>query len=192
MVDPNPYESPEPPDARDERLVTIASFADPASANIARSVLDSEGIAACLGAETANTMLPYGTAMGGVKLMVFAEQADKAKAILAAHSAADFADSEVHDQQFDDEDDEGEDSIIERERDDQLRRAWYAAVLGLFLCPPLLSIYSMYLLLRHGLLVDEPEAKSDWRSTAALLVNLLALVLGIAFWSRGLWLANEY
>lgn len=183
MNDPNPYKSPEPPDPRDERLVTIASFSDPVGANIARSVLDSEGIAACLGAETTNTMLNYyGSALGGVKLMVFADQVDKAKAILAAHSAADFSDSAAPHANFDDdEEDEDEDSPQQRERDGHIRRAWTAAVLGLLLCPPLLNLYSMYLLVRHGLLVDEPQYRPNWRTNAAVCVNLLAIAGVVGF-----------
>ncbi len=181
MDEQNPYASPETPDPRDERLVTIASFADPIGANIARSVLDSEGIAACLGAETTNTMLSYyGSALGGVKLMVFAEQADKAKAILAAHSAADFADSDAPDQGLVEDDDE-EDSPQQRQRDGHIRRAWHAAVLGLLLCPPLLNIYSMYLLARNGLLVDDPQFRGNWRTTAAIFVNLLAFAGVVGF-----------
>lgn len=168
-------------DPRDERLVTIASYADPIGANIARSVLDSEGIAACLGAETTNTMLSYyGSALGGVKLMVFADQADKAKAILAAHNAADFADS-TDVAQATDEDDDEEDSLQQRERDGHIRRAWHAAVLGLLLCPPLLNLYSMYLLVRHGLLVDDPHLRANWRAMAAVVVNLLALACVAGF-----------
>lgn len=183
MADQNPDHSPEPPDAQDDRLLTIASYADAATANIARSILDSEGIPACLGAENTNTMLwHYGTALGGVKLMVFAEQADKAKAILASHSAADFADIDAPDQALADDGDGDDDSPLQRQRDDDARRAWYAAVIGLVLCPPLLNIYSFYLLARHGLLVDNPRLRPNWRVTGAICVNLLAYAGVALFW----------
>lgn len=182
----NPYEPPrsvpehsEEPERRG-KLVCVARYFDAATAHIARSVLDSEGIFACLDAETTNTMLPYvGTAFGGVKLLVEEDQVDKARTLLTAHDAEDFvgdvADqpSEVADDDGDDEDDPPE----LREREDHIRRAWIAAIFGLLLCPPLLNLYSFYLLLKHGLLIDDPQWPTDWRINAALVVNLLVFAV---------------
>ncbi len=166
-----------------DNLVCIASFPDSGSANIARSVLDSEGIAACLGAETANTVLAYvGPALGGVKLYVFADQVDKAKALLAAHSEQDLIDELPHDADEAGEaeassphPDDDEESPVARQRTDQIRRAWYAAILGTVLCPVVMNVYSLYLLLGEGLLWPETPQPSDWRINAALVVNLAAL-----------------
>jgi hypothetical protein len=49
--------------------------------------------------------------------------------------------------------------------------------LGVVLCPPLMSTYSFYLLVRHGLLVNDERAKPDWRINAALIVDLLVFAL---------------
>lgn len=160
-----------------DNLVCIASFPDSGTANIARSVLDSEGIAACLGAETSNTMLAYvGPALGGVKLYVFADQVDKAKALLAAHSEQDLIDETEGDVEHPSPhaDDEEEPPAV-RERTDQIRRAWYAAILGTVICPVVMNVYSLYLLLGEGLLWPETPQPSDWRINAALVVNLATL-----------------
>jgi hypothetical protein len=159
-------------------LVCVARFFDSATAHIARSVLDSEGLFACLDTEATNTMLPhFGTALGGVKLLVMEDQADKAKAILAAHSAADFEQPVDSDEEDLAADEDEEDSSGQSQRDGHIRRAWTAAILGIVLCPPLMSIYSFYLLVRHGLLVNDQHARPDWRVNAALVVNLLVIAL---------------
>ena len=160
-----------------DNLVCIASFPDSGTANIARSVLDSEGIAACLGAETSTTMLAYvGPALGGVKLYVFADQVDKAKALLAAHTEQDLIDETESDAEHpsphaDDE----EESPAVRQRTDQIRRAWYAAILGTVLCPVVMNVYSLYLLLGEGLLWPATPQPPDWRINAALVVKLATL-----------------
>jgi hypothetical protein len=185
-------------DHTDKKLVCIATFPDSVSANVARSVLDSEGVAACLDAEATNTMMPYlGPALGGIKLLVFQDQQAKALALLEAHNAHDF-DEDVHAHEHDPEDvyddddhdaedghdEEGaaEDSPDQEARDGHIRRAWMAAVLGLLLFPPLLNFYSFYLLLRHQLLVDDPRYARNWRVNAALGVNLLAMAGSALFW----------
>ena len=57
---------------------------------------------------------------------------------------------------------------------DELIRAWRAALLGLFLLPPLLSVYSTWLLLRHRFFLDRCH---DWRIYAASALNALMLAL---------------
>jgi hypothetical protein len=142
-----------------DKLVCIASFPDSGSANIARSVLDSEGIAACLDAETSNTMLAY----------------DKAKAILAAHTEQDLIDETDSDAEHPSPSDDDEESPAERQRNDQIRRAWYAAILGTVICPVVMNVYSLYLLLGEGLVWPETPQPADWRINAALAVNLATL-----------------
>jgi hypothetical protein len=47
-----------PTDGSSEALVTVASFPEPASANLAQSVLESAGIESVMQGGTANSMLP--------------------------------------------------------------------------------------------------------------------------------------
>ena len=67
-----------------EELVPVASFPDPATANVARTALESAGIGVFLQGENANSLLPVAF---GARVMV--RPADKARAreILAAFEA---------------------------------------------------------------------------------------------------------
>jgi hypothetical protein len=191
MNDPNPYDPPQIPvdfhdgeqGERDRKLVCIGSFADHMTANMARSVLESEEIPACLGAQETSTMLAYmGTALGGIKLYVFEDQQDKAKALLEMHSAADLDDREAGDidkQDSDDQDhharDADEDSPEQQAYDGHVRRAWVAAVLSLVFCPVVLNVYSLYILFGEDLLWYPHTVRPNWRTTVTLVVNLLVL-----------------
>jgi Putative prokaryotic signal transducing protein len=67
-----------------EDLVTIATFSSTVEGEIAKSRLESEGIASFLGNELASGMMPFlGPGLGGVSLHVKSEDAARAKEILA-------------------------------------------------------------------------------------------------------------
>ncbi|MDG2382442.1 MAG: hypothetical protein P8N76_12300 [Pirellulaceae bacterium] len=67
--------------------------------------------------------------------------------------------------------------------DEMVMRAWRAAIMGLFLCPPLVNIYSMALLVRVGFGVAKISPKASRRFYAAIGVNLLStLSLGFYRW----------
>jgi len=67
--------------------------------------------------------------------------------------------------------------------DELVARAWRAAIIGLFVCPPLLNIYSMCLLIRVGFCRVPVSSKSTRRFCGAILVNILsAMVLGLYRW----------
>jgi hypothetical protein len=186
----NPYQPPQLPadDAmpvrEDAKLVCIGSFADRATANIARSVLASEGIPACLGAEETATMLWHvGTALGGIKLYVFADQEAKARALLEAHSAADL-DERLMDQDDEqapsDDGDEDEESADQQAYDGHVRRAWIASVLSVVFCPVVLNVYSLYILFGENLFWYPAPVRPNWRAMAALFINVIVLG-GVAF-----------
>src|SRR5438034_1027533 len=61
--------------------------------------------------------------------------------------------------------------------EDFVTRAWRAAVLGLLVCPPVLHCYSLYLLLRAGLLPDELSPAGKWRAYAAFAIDTAILTL---------------
>jgi hypothetical protein len=70
-------------------------------------------------------------------------------------------------------------------RDELAIRAWRASVLGLFLLPPLLHLYSMYLLVRASLGGGELSRRANRRFYGALLINLLVgLVTALLSWVR--------
>lgn len=64
----------------DDKLVTIAQFGDDIDAQMARAVLESNGINAVIAGENITTL--YSQALFGLELQVFAADAEKAKQIL--------------------------------------------------------------------------------------------------------------
>ncbi|HTN76073.1 MAG TPA: hypothetical protein VL096_12530, partial [Pirellulaceae bacterium] len=76
------------------------------------------------------------------------------------------------------EDDEEQPAWLTQRRE-TTTRAWRAAIIGalLVMCVPILNFYSMYLLFRHGLLAEEPQAPPDWRINATLWLNLAVFAL---------------
>ena len=63
----------------DEEPVTVADFADPATANVARTALESANIEVLMQGENANSLLPVAF---GVRLMVRPQDEAAARAIL--------------------------------------------------------------------------------------------------------------
>jgi predicted RNA-binding Zn-ribbon protein involved in translation (DUF1610 family) len=68
----------------EEKLVTVATFAQPIEAHIAKGRLESEGILCFLGDENIVSVHPfYSNAVGGVKLKVREKEAEQAFAIMS-------------------------------------------------------------------------------------------------------------
>lgn len=113
----------------------------PEETQLARNVLESDGIKSYTEAESMVGMVWYlGNAIGGIKLQVSEQDADRAKNILAER--CDLVDE---DQTKEDEDETTE---ITSQGDDLAKKAWFASVLGIFILPPLLIIYSVWLLIK--------------------------------------------
>ena len=68
----------------EDELVTVADFPDPATANVARSALESADIEVLLQGEIANSLLPVAF---GARLMVRPQDEAAARAILADFEA---------------------------------------------------------------------------------------------------------
>lgn len=178
-----------------DRLVRIASFSTAGEANIAKAALEVEGIRACVdGESTASTMWHAGPTIAGVHISVFADQYEKAKAILAEAGYGFDDDDNPYDNDDEDdgyEDDEhadeyedleysyatsdDEDEPDEVERQAHIRRAWFAAVIGVISCPLVFNAYSLYLIVDEGLLGSRKGVRGDWRITAALILDIVAL-----------------
>ncbi len=163
-----------------DELVEVARFGSANEAAIARSVLEGTGIAAVLHQEaTATWLWHYGTALGGVKLLVRSADADEARTILAdqvaepADAGTRFGAVTHHQISVEDEEDDS-DGV-----DPTLVRAWRAAIIGIAVVPPLLSLYSLWLLVRHGLLLS-----GQWRAIVAFMVDLAVLgAIGLFLWA---------
>ena len=118
-------------------------------------------------------------APGNVRILV--KQSDLEQAIELLDQIQDERD--LRDAEGDEEEPIGEKEPFEAERDERSResyRALVAAIVGLILFPPLPNLYSMWLLLKHDLLAGD-SGSVDWRAQAALLVNLIVILLSIGF-----------
>ncbi len=81
-------------------LVTVATYADPVEANLAKNNLEAAGIQAFLAnEETVDMVWPIGNAIGWIKIQVGTDDADFARALLSQRdkSATLMVDEPAHD-----------------------------------------------------------------------------------------------
>ena len=164
----------------DDDLVVLASYATGVEAGFAQQLLQEAGISAKVGADSSATWLSYvGTAVGGVGLLVRRADLPEAAAVLRDSDATkdQFEWPEVH---GDGEDEEEETLLVEPHP--QLVRAFRAAVIGIFIPPLGLPLYSLYLIARYRLFLPD-RGGSDWRFYVAMLANTLSLYLTKMFWT---------
>lgn len=193
------------------QLKTIATFLTPEDANLARCILDGEGISSYLECETTIGMVWWwSNAAGGVKLQVAEADEQRAREILAEDSAPENTSEAVRicshcgeeiPQGFDIcwscespvNDDVSATSVKAavlpasqgREREDEAEypndenaaRAFRAAVFGIAICPPLVSFYSAWLLLKIALENQPLSEKGKKQYHKAMIVNLIVCVL---------------
>ncbi len=180
-----------------DNLVTVAQFQSSTEAAIARARLEEEGIEARLGEEATGSWFGYlGGTIAGVKIIVHEYDAPLARhllGILPDHLAGSTEDG-TDDPEDGDEDWVGEDWADTdedydepySEDDDPLSpeqlviRAWRTSVVGAIFFPPLLTCYSVWLILHHQLW-NQPNL--NWRFYGSLAFNLLALPMAWFFWS---------
>jgi hypothetical protein len=115
----------------------VATFYSVEEAELARTHLDARGISAVLEGKHATSALPlHSMAMGGVRIVVQAKDFEAARELLALGKP-----------------DGGgslEEAPAENEGDAWMRRAGFAAFLGISACPGVGTVYALVLLLRHG------------------------------------------
>jgi hypothetical protein len=145
----------------DEPLMTVATFDVLMEAEVARGYLESEGIRCFLAdAEMVNTAWYLSGAMGGIKLQVAKSDFLAAERLL--HSRPRSAERGLDDYGLrrptsavtaepglvrqPPEDDEEPEEVPENEAEALVRQAFRASILGFFICPPSLHVYSIYLL----------------------------------------------
>jgi hypothetical protein len=163
-----------------DELMTVAIFATPAEASIARSCVEAAGITAFLANEVGAVGLGWSpaNAPGGVKLRVPTRQYEQAIAVLADSQQSDMQaldqaalDSGVADSE------ELEPPPTSREQN--VDRALRFAIVGFLLFPPL-EVYVLWLLVKV-FLSDEPLSARRRRR------GLLALALSL-FWIIGVYI----
>jgi rubrerythrin len=76
-----------------------------------------------------------------------------------------------------DQEDLSPEALQRRFADDLARRALRSALIGLLICPPLLHLYSGYLLLRLAFLPGDLSSYARWRALLAFLIDVPVLLL---------------
>lgn len=163
-----------------DEFVLLDSFPTPHEAHLAANALRAVHIAVKIVDESAVSALPHlELALGGVKIFVPSEDVDDAIRILrgdvdlAEHPYREPSDDDLA--EVDDEDEEL--AAHERATDDTASRAFRSSVLGLFLCPGLLHLYSVSLLLK--LPSAGMSGKAVMRARLAWLINASVFVLAV-------------
>jgi hypothetical protein len=178
--------------ADDDPLMTVATFDILMEAELARGYLESEGIRCFLAdAEMVNTAWYMSGAMGGIKLQV--AKADFLTAERLLHNRRRSRDLDDYGLKGstdaittqpgrlrEEADPEEPEEPPENANEALVGAAFRAAILGLVLCPPLLQLYSVFLLSQVG---NRPEPLSDRHRTQfwiAAVVDSLVLLVAVA------------
>jgi Putative prokaryotic signal transducing protein len=176
-------------------LVTVATFADPIEANLAKNRLEAAGVRASLANEqTVDMDLLLGNALRWIRLEVGDKDADAARAVLNQHEETEapsaagteevsFAIGEAQPifepDQEDHEEEEGADDFDRapsiRERDAE--RAFRGAVLGVLFFP--IQLYAFYLLVK--IFISE-ESLGDRERRKAIIAAVLCLFTLVAMY----------
>lgn len=187
-------------------LISIASYEKPLQAHEARGRLAAAGIPSQVSGESAVSALAYvGTALGGVKLLVWKSDVERAAALLLSDGSEDD-DRPEHARKpwkcprcrernepafdlcwscgaefaghIDDEEDEPDPEL-----EAIITRAWRAAILGTVMCPVGLQFYSMWLLVCASSLGREFDPVSNRWFLATLIVDVVFFVMiGLVIW----------
>ena len=173
------------------QLVTVATFSTPAEAQLAKNYLESEGMQAFVADEESVAMAWYlGNAYGGVKLQVFEDDARHACEVLEHHTAElDPVPGEPEGGALGQaETSEGslalEPEPIEVSEGEELAtRAFRAAVLGPFLCPPTFSLLSIFVLAKLAFWQGDLSASGTRKAVAAIVLDGAGIVFAIGMFS---------
>lgn len=185
-----------------DNLVSLAVFGSSTEAALAQSRLANEGIEATIdGTETATMLNHLGADLVGARVSVRQADLHRAREVLANlrdHGRQDSHDSDLDDYDADPDDYDADDWSGEDWSDDDdelyseepaatppMKRAFRAAVIGAFLFPPLLTIYSIAIIIQHRLWEPQPGQTSvDWRFFASILFHLIGFLF---FWWLFFW-----
>lgn len=168
-----------------DSLVTVASFGDVLEANLAKGMLESDGIQAYLaGGEVASMAWHLTGAIGGIKLQVASRDEQSARALLAAvrnkGSQDDGEDWEAGAEEFGDDADAEPSATTEphREltsRDQTADRALRGALLGVLFFP--IQFYVWWLLVDIAGSEESLAADKRHRAIVAAIISVPYLVV---------------
>jgi hypothetical protein len=174
--------------------VTVGVFSTPEEAHLCKNRLEAEGIdVQLMDAETVGMAWYFGNALGGIKVQVRAEQAEEARQVLELHEPVRAEDTVVEESPLSDEcwDEDRltpghaeEAADTESPGDNSADRAFRAAVFGMIALPPLLHLYSVYLLVRLDFseLPLGPRAARRVRSAWVIDVVFISFAMLLFAW----------
>jgi hypothetical protein len=155
-----------------QRAVIVGAYNSPIEAQMAKSRLESEGMRADLVDEhTVSIGTHLALAVGGVKVRVLEDDAERARELLTSVGEFEMPD-------FDDEEDDEDESLAlttETESAKSLAaRALTTSVVGVIFFPPL-NLYSLFLAwraLQHDEALDSLDRRKTW---GAVMFDVLGL-----------------
>lgn len=160
------------------RAVVVAAYNSPIEAQMAKSRLEADNIAAdLLDENTVSIGTHLAVAVGGVKVRVLEDDVDRARDVLDQLGEFELP-------EFDDEDEEGDALVPAREPAAALaKRALQSGVVGVLFFPPL-NLYSLWLAwqaMTHDDELTAHERKKLWLAVGFDVVGLawLAWVLSL-------------
>lgn len=158
-------------------LVTIASYASPVEAEIAKNRLESSDIPAFLVGENTVTMAWHLTnALGGIRLQVSLSDADKARAILRCPKEDEGAEASQDEPSGAEADELDEEPPPPTSREEDADRALRGAIGGLLFWP--LQLYVSWLILK--VVFSEERLASPHRRNIILATMINLPTLSIA------------
>jgi hypothetical protein len=150
-------------------LRTVARFATPTEAAVARNALEAAGIAATIADELTLTADPlFSGAVGYIKVQVRETDLERAAEVLADAGGSDELEPG----------DEGDEFPPVSPGERLVEFAYRAALMGILACPPLLHLYSLGLLLWVGAVHGNLPPAANRKYWIALIVDLA--VIGMA------------
>ena len=190
----------------DDRLMTVATFQSLIQAELAQSVLEGEGIRSFLAdGETVNMAWWMSGAVGGIKLQVAepdllaAERAlnsregqnavmnrddyglPKPTDAITAHPKRVREETPASEDAGRDESEDAGEEATDNDAEIIVGTALRAAVFGLLICPPLLQIYSMWLLLRVSQMNEPLRGRYRTLIWIAAILDTAVILLVITF-----------
>jgi hypothetical protein len=156
----------------------VAAFTRLSEAELVRGLLSSEGLGAVLADANIVAVDPWvSNAVGGVKVLVPEAERDRAVEILAARGGSPPPDATPQEPwpAFDEESETAGDAVA--------RRAWWSALVGLALLPPILHLYSLALVV-SGWRAARGSARARRRLRAALALDFAVLALAALLLAR--------
>lgn len=175
-------------------LVTVATYNTSYEASMAKNCLQAAGVRAILADDiTVGMAWHLGNALGGVKLQVQAEDAERAEQILAEVRPETGVETDVAEGgEVDEHEAEGRPEFMPEEpsrppsnwREENARRAVRCALLGLLLWP--LQLYAFWLLMK--VLVSEEPLTAESRRLAVIAACINIPFILVCCWVLGLLL----